>query len=66
MDRKAKQTSPGPVADFCHLLMSKMVWGLVLLQDMWSKAGFTEAFEGPVDVANRVAELLMLKMGVSA
>ena len=33
---------------------------------MWSKAGFTEAFEGPVDVANRVAELLMLKMGVSA
>jgi len=33
------------------------------LKDMWSKAGFTEAFEGPVDVANRVAELLMLKMG---
>ena len=30
---------------------------------MWNKAGFTEAFEGPVDVANRVAELLMLRMG---
>ena len=30
---------------------------------MWNSAKFTEAFEGPVDVANRVAELLMLRMG---
>ena len=34
-------------------------------QDMWRSAGFGEAFEGPVDVANRVAELLMLRQGAS-
>ena len=33
------------------------------LQDMWRSAGFGDAFEGPVDVANRVAELLMLRQG---
>eukprot|EP00931_Biecheleriopsis_adriatica_P011932 TRINITY_DN113022_c0_g1_i1.p1 TRINITY_DN113022_c0_g1~~TRINITY_DN113022_c0_g1_i1.p1 ORF type:complete len:222 (+),score=41.54 TRINITY_DN113022_c0_g1_i1:66-731(+) len=33
------------------------------LKDMWKSAGFDEAFEGPVDVANRAAELLMLRMG---
>mmetsp|Transcript_99115 Transcript_99115/g.309149 ORF Transcript_99115/g.309149 Transcript_99115/m.309149 type:complete len:192 (-) Transcript_99115:45-620(-) len=33
------------------------------LKDMWSGAGFLEAFEGPVDVANRAAELLMLRLG---
>lgn len=33
------------------------------LKDMWSKAGFTEAFEGPVDIANRAAEFIMLRLG---
>ena len=35
------------------------------LQDMWRGANFSDAFEGPVDVANRVAELLMLRQGVA-
>lgn len=33
------------------------------LKDAWRLSGFDEAFEGPVDVANRAAELLMLRMG---
>eukprot|EP00930_Biecheleria_cincta_P000867 TRINITY_DN10205_c0_g1_i1.p1 TRINITY_DN10205_c0_g1~~TRINITY_DN10205_c0_g1_i1.p1 ORF type:complete len:252 (+),score=28.71 TRINITY_DN10205_c0_g1_i1:46-801(+) len=33
------------------------------LKDAWRPSGFDEAFEGPVDVANRAAELLMLRMG---
>jgi len=32
---------------------------------MWRGANFSDAFEGPVDVANRVAELLMLRQGVA-
>ena len=34
-------------------------------EDQWRASGFTDAFEGPVDVANRVAELLMLRQGLS-
>lgn len=33
------------------------------LKDMWSAAGFDESFEGPVDIANRAAEFLMLHQG---
>merc|ERR1719226_104670 len=41
-------------------VLAKMSYGL---KDMWKGAGFDEAFEGPVDVANRAAEFLMLKIG---
>ena len=30
--------------------------GLRSCEEMWKSAGFAEAFEGPVEVANRVAE----------
>lgn len=41
-------------------VLAKLSFGL---KDMWRSAGFGDAFEGPVDVANRVAELLMLRQG---
>ena len=41
-------------------VLAKLSFGL---KDMWRGANFSDAFEGPVDVANRVAELLMLRQG---
>ena len=43
-------------------MLAKLSFGL---KDLWRAEGFTDAFEGPVDVANRVAELLMLRQGLS-
>lgn len=33
------------------------------LKEVWGTARFDEAFEGPVEIANRAAELLMLRAG---
>jgi len=41
-------------------VLGKLSYGL---KEMWVDAGFREAFEGPVDVANRAAEFLMLRTG---
>lgn len=41
-------------------VLAKMTFGL---KDMWADTDFSEAFEGPVDVANRAAEFLMLRLG---
>jgi len=41
-------------------ILAKLSFGL---KDTWGDAGFREAFEGPVDVANRAAEFLMLREG---
>lgn len=41
-------------------VVAKLAHGL---KEMWGPAGFSEAFEGPIEIANRVAELLMLRQG---
>mmetsp|Transcript_4081 Transcript_4081/g.11821 ORF Transcript_4081/g.11821 Transcript_4081/m.11821 type:complete len:206 (-) Transcript_4081:207-824(-) len=41
-------------------VLATMSYGL---KDIWRQAGFLESFEGPIDVANRCAELLMLRQG---
>ena len=41
-------------------VLATMSYGL---KDIWRQEGFLESFEGPIDVANRCAELLMLRQG---
>eukprot|EP00419_Tripos_fusus_P066881 CAMPEP_0172932848 /NCGR_PEP_ID=MMETSP1075-20121228/220205_1 /TAXON_ID=2916 /ORGANISM="Ceratium fusus, Strain PA161109" /LENGTH=182 /DNA_ID=CAMNT_0013794181 /DNA_START=296 /DNA_END=844 /DNA_ORIENTATION=- len=41
-------------------VLAKLSYGL---KDMWKAGNFQEAFEGPIDVANRAAEFLMLRLG---
>mmetsp|Transcript_62858 Transcript_62858/g.159585 ORF Transcript_62858/g.159585 Transcript_62858/m.159585 type:complete len:212 (+) Transcript_62858:83-718(+) len=41
-------------------VLAEMSYGL---KDMWKAEGFDESFEGPVDIANRAAEFLMLRIG---
>jgi len=41
-------------------VLAKLSYGL---KDMWKTSNFQEAFEGPIDVANRAAEFLMLRLG---
>lgn len=61
-ENRAPTSSPKSTGQSsCSLLNLPLSWPL--LQDMWRSAGFGDAFEGPVDVANRVAELLMLRQG---
>lgn len=41
-------------------VLAKLSYGL---KDMWKAGNFQEAFEGPIDIANRAAEFLMLRLG---
>lgn len=41
-------------------VLARMSYGL---KDMWNGEGFAESFEGPIDVANRAAEFIMLRLG---
>jgi len=57
---KLYQESRAAGDDDLVAILAKLSFGL---KDTWGSAGFREAFEGPVDVANRAAEFLMLRQG---